>query len=270
MALTLSQTKAILNRLGVCPNKKLGQNFLIEGRVVERSVAWAKATNGSIVVEIGPGCGTLTGSLVASGAKVFAVEKDPQFYQYISKNFPVNIVHGDAIEMPVGAFTLDQDYKVVANLPYAVASIWLDRILELERLPDEMVLLVQKEAADRWLSDAGTKHFSALGISLQAAYGLQASCCVAKRCFYPQPKVDSVLIHLVKKPEGYSFPKSVKCFMREIFMHRRQQIGRCCRENRAPFALSFLNFLQEQGIDIKTRAEAISLAIWVNFARKLS
>ena len=269
-ALNVRQTREILAQLGACPNKKLGQNFLINARFVQTSLEWAQLKSKDVVIEIGPGCGTLTGALVERGASVFAVEKDPCFFNYIKENFPVSVCNEDALVFPIGTFNGTSPYKIVANLPYAIASIWLDRILEQSRLPESMVLLVQKEAADRWLSKAKTKSFCALGILIQAAYHLANKCCVGKTCFYPQPKVDSTLIHLVKRPDAYLFPKDVKLFLRQVFLHRRQQIGRVCKDISCEVAKGFLTFLDVKQLSHQIRAEEIDLEIWINFSKQFS
>lgn len=267
MAFALQQTKDILNKLCISPNRKLGQNFLVEPTIVQKSLDFARIKPNDVVIEIGPGCGTLTDSLFQAGAKVFAIEKDRGLHQHIVETFPIDIVHGDALDFPVGNFDLTTPYKIVANLPYAVASVWLDKILELPKLPECMVLLVQKEAADRWFASHSTKHFCALGINLQAAYNLIEKYCVAKRYFYPQPRVDSSLILLEKKQDAFIFSKSLKQFIRGAFIHRRQQIGRYCRESQASFSKDFLDYLDKNNFKDTLRAEEIPLLVWVNFAR---
>ena len=267
MAFSLSETREILRRLRVRPKRKLGQNFLLDPRIAERSVQWAQIESSEVVIEVGSGCGTLTDDLVKTGACIFAVEKDPILARHISEHFPVNILQADAVDFPVGNFDLTQPYKVVANLPYAIASVWLDKILELSRLPDVLVLLVQKEAADRWFSESGNKSFSAIGIYLQAMYRLEQKCSVSKRCFYPQPKVDSVLLHIQKRTDGYLFPKEFKRFIRELFTHRRQQIARACNGSNAPFADDFVNFLEKQKLPKTVRAEAVPLEFWIAFSK---
>ncbi len=269
MALSLSETKAILQALGVRPKRKWGQNFLIDPQIVHRSVEWAHLSPNEMVVEIGPGCGTLTDQLVAAQARVFAVEKEAAFASYLSQQFPIDCLQGDALQHPLGRFQPSAPYKVAANLPYAIASVWLDTLLEQSRLPEIMVLLVQKEVANRWLAAAGTKHFSALSISLQAAYALQQKCNVSKRCFYPQPKVDSMLICLQKRTDGWISPKNFKQWMRNIFLHRRQQLARVCKKIPSQFAEPFLTFLASQGIPQTVRAEAIPLERWVQFAKTI-
>ena len=267
MAFSLSETREILRRLGVCPKRKLGQNFLVDTRVAGWSIQWAQVEPSKVVVEVGSGCGTLTDDLVKTGVRVFAVEKDPILARHISERFSVNILQADAVDFPVGNFDLAQPYKVVANLPYAIASVWLDKILELPRLPKTLVLLVQKEAADRCFSEAGCKSFGAISIYLQAMYRLEQKCGVSKRCFYPQPKVDSVLLHIQKRTDGYLFPKEFKQFIRTIFTHRRQQIARACNGSSAPFADDFLHFLRKQNLPKTVRAEAVPLELWIAFSK---
>ena len=267
MAFSLSETREILRRLGVYPKRKLGQNFWVDPRVVERSVQWAQIEPAEVVIEVGSGCGTLTDDLVKTGARVFAVEKDPILARHISERFPIDILQADAVDFPVGNFDYSQPYKVVANLPYAIASVWLDKILELQRLPGTMALLVQKEAAERWFSESGYKSFGAIGVYLQAMYRLEQKCSVPKRCFYPQPKVDSVLLHIQKRTDGYLFPKEFKQFIRELFTHRRQQIARACNGSNAPFADDFLHFLEKQKLPKTVRAEAVPLELWIAFSK---
>lgn len=269
MPLSLSETRALLSRLGVSPSRKLGQNFLVDTSVVDNSVQWAKIAPGGPVVEIGPGCGTLTAGLLQVGARVYAVEKDAAFYRHIRATYPVDIIHGDAVEMPVGHCPLDAPYKVVANLPYAIASVWLGKILEQTRLPECMVLLVQKEAAQRWLSPAGTKHFCALGIYLQSAYSCDQSRCVAKRSFFPQPQVDSTLMALEKLERPYIFPQPLKQWIRLLFTHRRQQLGHICRKMDSAYAQPFLSFLAKHSLSETLRPDALSPSFWMNFAQSL-
>lgn len=258
-----------MSRLGVSPNRKLGQNFLVDASVVDSSVQWAQIAPGDPVVEIGPGCGTLTARLLQAGAMVYAVEKDVAFCHHIRTTYPVDIVHGDAVAVPVGHCPLDRPYKVVANLPYAIASVWLDKILEQTRLPKYMVLLIQKEAAQRWLSPAGTKHFCALSIYLQSAYGCVNSRRVAKHSFFPQPKVDSTLIALKKLEQPYIFPRPLKQWIRLLFTHRRQQLGHICRKLNHAYTLPFLSFLRDCCLGETLRPDAILPSHWIEFSQSL-
>ncbi|MDR1254954.1 MAG: 16S rRNA (adenine(1518)-N(6)/adenine(1519)-N(6))-dimethyltransferase RsmA [Puniceicoccales bacterium] len=268
MALTLLQTKDLLKQLAIHPKRKWGQNFLVAPAFVERSLKWAQIKSDDVVVEVGPGCGTLTGNLVQEKTHVFAIEKDPVLFEHVRNTWnTVCIICEDAVQYPVGLHKADDtNYKIVANLPYAIASIWLDRILELPQLPTRMVLMVQTEAADRWFSRENSKKFCPLSIFLQSTYQLEHKCTVAKRCFYPQPKVDSTLLSLVKRPQYFTFEHTCKQFIRNVFVHRRQQIGRVCKELQSPYARTLISFLQENAIDLSCRAECLPIDVWQRFA----
>ncbi|MDR0647180.1 MAG: 16S rRNA (adenine(1518)-N(6)/adenine(1519)-N(6))-dimethyltransferase RsmA [Puniceicoccales bacterium] len=270
MALTLLQTKDLLKRLAMYPKRRWGQNFLVNPTFVERSLKWAQIKADDVVVEIGSGCGTLTGDLVQAKTHVFAIEKDPILFEYIRNTWNrVCIICEDAVQYPVGLHNADDaNYKIVANLPYAIASVWLDRILELPQLPTRMVLMLQTEAAGRWFSRENSKQFCPLSIFLQSIYRLENKCTVAKRCFYPQPKVDSMLLSLVKNPQVFIFECTCKQFIRSVFVHRRQQIGHVCKALQSIYANALIAFLQENAIDLSCRAECLPIEVWQRFATR--
>ncbi|MDR0756102.1 MAG: 16S rRNA (adenine(1518)-N(6)/adenine(1519)-N(6))-dimethyltransferase RsmA [Puniceicoccales bacterium] len=272
MALTLLQTKDLLKRLAIHPRRKWGQNFLVNPVFVERSLKWAQIKSADVVVEVGPGCGTLTDDLVRAKAHVFAIEKDPILFEHIRNTWNTAcIICEDAVQYPVGSYNADDtNYKIVANLPYAIASIWLDRVLELPQLPTRMVLMVQTEAADRWFSRENSKKFCPLSIFLQSAYQLENKCTVAKRCFYPQPKVDSTLLSLVKQAQVFTFERTCKQLIRNVFAHRRQQIGHVCKALQSAYANALITFLQENAVDLSCRAECLPMGIWQRFAVRCS
>lgn len=271
MAFGLEDTRKFLQELQHCPKKSLGQNFLIESQFVQKSITWANVQANDVVIEVGPGCGTLTQGLCQQGAHVYVVEKDNNLYKHIVERFPVDAKCGDALEYPVGNYDLTKPYKIVANLPYAIASIWLDAILTLPLRPQCMVLLVQKEAADRWLSEPNSKSFCPLGIFLQSAFYLEGKCCVPKRCFFPQPKVDSTLLCLKERSDGFIFTPSVKRFLRDIFTHRRQQLQRTCKEYASrELANCLLSALANSDFPPTVRAENLPLAFWQNYQRLVS
>ena len=217
--LSASTTRSILDEIRHLPNKKLGQNFLIDPNIVRKSLELAKLVAGENVVEVGPGLGTLTFSLLEAGCSVYAVEKDPALYQRLKdikekeSIGDFDLLSGDAVEFPRANFSeRDQPFKIVANLPYAVTTPWMDKILD-GQLPERMVLMVQKEAADRLTASVGTKHFSAISIALHAAYTREKGHAVSKGCFHPAPKVDSVY---------FLFCRSVKHLI--VFQQRRRNL----------------------------------------------
>ena len=127
-----------------------------------------------------------------------------------SNNF--HLLNEDCLKKPLGTL-MDQeqssDFKIVANLPYAVATPWLEAVLS-TALPKRMVLMLQKEAADRYNAQPKTKNFGAISIFLQSAYDVHSTHTVSASCFHPKPKVDSTLIRLDLKKTQFVFPKKPK------------------------------------------------------------
>ena len=268
MPLNPNQTLELLNSLVHTPSKKLGQNFLIDGNIVRKSLELADLTSNSIVVEIGPGLGTLSEALLNKGLTLFAVEKDPKLFHHLSntllKNFKrFNLVEDDCLKKPLGNLdcTKHRSFKIVANLPYAVSTPWIESVLT-PPLPKRMVLMLQKEAADRYCAKPKTKNFGAISIFLQSAYQVSSSHIVSANCFFPKPKVDSTLICLDLKEAPICYTKEAKAFIRRIFTQRRKQIHSLCKKDIYPKALDWLTILNEATYPKNVRAEEITLSTW--------
>jgi 16S rRNA (adenine1518-N6/adenine1519-N6)-dimethyltransferase len=229
--LTASTTQSILDELKHSPDKNLGQNFLIDTNIVRKSIELAQLERDEVVVEVGPGLGTLTQTLLQQGCFVYAVEKDNRLFerlQSIQTNEKLERLHltsGDAMDFPLAGLPDNtRNFKIVANLPYAITTPWIEKILQ-GPLPEKMVLMVQKEAADRLTAPVNTKHYSAISILLSGCYNRVKGHTVAKTCFLPAPKIDSVLLVLEKKEEVYCFHQCTKDVIRHIFTQRRKQIA---------------------------------------------
>ena len=146
--LSPSQTLELLKRLEHAPVKKLGQNFLVDSNIVRKSLELADVRSGDDVVEVGPGLGTLSGALLQAGAKVHAVELDKTLHAFLKEHFAqvkeFSIINADAIDYPLANLPKDvTEFKIVANLPYAISTPWLDKVLS-GRLPSRMSLMLQK------------------------------------------------------------------------------------------------------------------------------
>jgi len=271
--LTPSSTRTLLESLGHHPRKRLGQNFLIDGNIVRKSLNLAEVCTEDIVVEVGPGLGTLTFALLESGAEVFAVELDNCLHKYLDGIFQdtfddsvknrFHLLHGNAVGYPLGLFpeTFKEkdnlpDYKIVANLPYAVSTPWLESVIQIA-LPKKMVLMLQKEAADRYTATPESKSYGAISIFVQSAFERLPGHSVSRQSFYPVPGVDSVLLHLQRKKNPFVFSKEETELIRGVFQQRRKQIGRLCKGNPR-----LENWLKKAQIPTNLRPEDIPVESW--------
>jgi len=273
MALTPTGTRELLARLGHVPKRFLGQNFLIDGNIVRKSLELAQVSPGDCVVEIGPGLGTLTGALLEAGASVWAVERDRALHAHLESDLAVRypgtlqLSEGDAVEMPLAGLPAGRagGFKVVANLPYAISTPWMDAVLS-GPLPSRMVLMLQREAADRYTAVPGTRSFGAISIFLQAAFDTAPGHRVSASCFFPRPDVDSTLLHLVRKEQPYVFTADQKALIRRCFQQRRKQIGAVMREGLPGREAQWTRLLKEAGFPTTVRAEAIPVPVWIRLA----
>jgi 16S rRNA (adenine1518-N6/adenine1519-N6)-dimethyltransferase len=218
-----ADTKSILLQLGVQPRRSMGQHFLVDHTVIERQVRYAKIKKGERVLEIGAGLGFLTDDLLKAGAEVVAIESDRKFCEYLREKFGdrLELIEGDATKVVLPEFD-----KVVSNLPYQISSEITFRILETRKF-DIAILMYQKEFAERMVAGEISALYGRL--SVMAAY--RADCeileIVNRRCFWPQPKVDSALVLMKSRPPRFQ-PKDEKLFVdivRVLFSHRRKKIS---------------------------------------------
>lgn len=269
MPLTLTGTRELLARLGHSPKRFLGQNFLVDGNIVRKSVELGAVTPGDTVVEVGPGLGTLTSALLAAGAEIFAVEKDATMAAHLRGTLAVehpgklHLIEEDAVEHPIADLPAERtgNFKIVANLPYAISTPWMDAVLG-GPLPQRMVLMLQQEAAQRYVAEPGTKQFGAISIFVQSAFLTDRGHKVPASCFYPAPDVESYLLNLARRPEPFIFAPAVKRLIRECFQQRRKQIGSLLRGKLPDGAAAWLASLPEAGLDARARPEQIPVALW--------
>ena len=275
MALSPSATIDLLRKLDHFPNKKLGQNFLIDGNLVEKSISMAALPLGLPVLEIGPGLGTLTERLLHLGHQVYAVEIDRRLEAHLRERLgsfiesgQLDLLRADAVKSPTGNLpeTIGE-YAVVANLPYAISSAWMEGVLGSANLPIRMVMMLQKEATERMLAPAGTKAYNALAIFLQACFQPAGTHAVPGQCFHPAPAVDSVLLRMDRLPQPFAFSKSVRRMIRRIFTQRRKQLGSLIKKEPAELGDALLDWLGKNEICPTTRPEKITVSQWVDLGK---
>ena len=260
---TPTQTCEILRELGHNPSKKLGQNFLVDSNIVRKSLELAEVSAGDYVVEVGPGLGTLTGALLERGAKVFAVELDKKLFahlrSYFAGNANLNLINADAVDFPLAALPAQvRDFKIVANLPYAISTPWLDAVLS-GKLPSKMSLMLQKEAALRFSAKNSSGEYSPISIFLSEAYDVGQPHKVSAACFFPRPGVDSMLPPLSIKKEPHVYCPAAKSLIRKIFSFRRKQLGSIAKSEGSG---DISEWIDAAGIDPRLRPEAVGVQQW--------
>lgn len=271
MAMTPTETTSTLKQLDHRPRKNLGQNFLIDANIVEKSLILAEVRAGDRIVEIGPGLGTLTKSLLQKGSAVWAIEYDPKLAEYLRTDllpaFPetLHLMDGDALDHPragIPAESVDNGgFKVVANLPYAISTPWLDAMLQFP-LSQRMVLMLQLEAADRFAAKPGGKQFGAISIFLQSAYDIDPGHKVPAACFHPRPDVESYLLNIRLKPDPFLFDPATKTLIRECFQQRRKQIGALLKKKLPDSGERWIESLAAEKLDYRARPEQIPVTAW--------
>lgn len=273
MPLTPSSTRELLARLGHQPKRFLGQNFLVDGNIVRKSLELAAISAGDAVVEVGPGLGTLTTALLEAGAEVWAVEKDRTLAEHLrgglGPRFPqtFHLLEGDALEHPLAGLPPERAdrFKVVANLPYAISTPWMDGVLG-GPLPERMVLMLQQEAAQRYIASPGSKQFGAISIFLQSAYQPDRGHKVGAGCFFPAPDIESCLLNLARRPDPFVFAPEIKLLIRACFQQRRKQIGSLLRDKLPDGGAAWLARFHACGLDARARPEDIPVALWQQLA----
>jgi len=275
MALSPSTTIDLLRQLDHLPNKKLGQNFLIDGNLVDKSISMAALPYGLPVLEIGPGLGTLTECLLYLGHPVYAVEIDRRLEVHLRQRLgsfiesgQLDLLRGDAVKSPTGNLPKAiGEYAVVANLPYAISSAWMEGVLGSGNLPTRMVMMLQKEATERMLAPAGTKTYNALAIFLQACFQPGGTHAVPGQCFHPAPAVDSVLLRMDRLPQPLVFSKSVRLLIRRIFTQRRKQMGSLIKKEPEELSDVLHAWLERNAICPTIRPEKITVSQWTDFGK---
>ena len=267
-----SELKALIGRYGFSFSKSLGQNFLIDENVLNKIVEASNLGEGECVLEVGPGAGTLTRRLAASGAKCVAVEIDKALVPVLEESMAefdnFKLINNDILKVDIGKLCEDEfegkPFHVTANLPYYITTPIVMKLFE-DKLPvKSMTLMVQKEVAERMCADCGSKEYGALSIAVQYYSKPHVICKAEPHCFIPQPKVASSVVHLEVSEKPRVEPKNEKIFfaiVKSAFGQRRKTLVNAL--SKSPY-ISFSKSdvqkaLLQMGIDENIRGEKLSI-----------
>lgn len=270
------ETIAILNKYGLRANKKLGQNFLINESIIYDIVKKANVTKEDVVIEIGPGLGSLTKELINNAKKVIAIELDPNMIDILKSRFGIfdnfEVIYGDVLKIDLEELIKGYDsVKVVANLPYYITTPIIMKLLEDRLKIKSITVMVQKEVGERICATHKDKEYGAITVSVQYYSEPQIIIDVPKENFLPAPEVDSCVIRLDMREKPPVFLKDEKLFFRLVkgaFTQRRKTINNSltCSGKSKEEIMAALNKL---GIDSKLRAENLSIQQYADIANTL-
>jgi len=265
-------TIAVLQKYGFNFQKKFGQNFLIDTRVLERIIEAAEITKEDCVLEIGPGIGTMTQYLAESAREVIAVEIDkmliPILGDTLSAYDNVTVINDDILKVDIGKIVEEKNggnpIKVVANLPYYITTPIIMGLFESHVPIDSITIMVQKEVADRMQVGPGTKDYGALSLAVQYYAKPEIVANVPPNCFMPRPNVGSAVIRLTRHaepPVQVDDEKMMFRLIRASFNQRRKTLANGLG-NAPDVPLSkeqIQESIMELGVPVTIRGEALTL-----------
>jgi 16S rRNA (adenine1518-N6/adenine1519-N6)-dimethyltransferase len=250
-----TQLFRFLEEIDAAPRKGLSQNFLIDANIV-RKIAASAVQKGDRVLEIGPGPGALTEEMLRRGADVYAIEKDPRFARALSRlgTDHLQIFESDFLTFPLEELRSHAPMKVIANLPYHIASPILEKLCSAHSLFSSAYVMVQREMAERIVARKGTKEMGSFTVFLKMYAEASIAVKVSRHCFYPAPKVDSSVVKLDFRLPPLADPAPFFTLVRRAFQQRRKMLRSTLSIREEPYA--------------SLRPEALSFEDWLLLYQK--
>ncbi len=272
---SITKLKEILDSNGFDFKKMYGQNFIIDANIINSIINKSEIDKDTLVIEIGPGAGALTGSLVEKAKNVLCYEIDTRLKPILD-----HMVQSDNLEIKYEDFLLSNvkedikkySYKklyVVANLPYYITTPIIIKLIEDKILPDKIVVMVQKEVGDRFKAKPNSKDYSSLSIYLSYYYDIKKVLDISKNVFMPKPNVDSIVVMFNKKENNLKVNDETLFFklVKDAFKMKRKNL----RNNLKDYDLDKVNeVLKKYNFDLTARAEQLSIDIFIDLANNLN
>lgn len=271
--MNLSEIKKICQTENILPAKSRGQNFLIEKNIVAKIIQAANLNGRETILEVGPGLGVLTEELVKRVKRVVAVELDKKFFNYLKDKFKncanLELINQDILKTNLAALGLkNQNYRLLANLPYNITSVFFRFILEQAVRPKEMVVMVQKEVAQRILAPVGDLNLLALAIKYYGEPKILFP--VSRHCFWPKPKVDSAVIKIAIKSSLPKIDKQKFFNLIKIgFSAKRKQLQNNLAKGLNEKSSKIKQVFNRLGLTEKIRAQNLALVDWLKLLKEL-
>lgn len=261
--------------------KKYGQNFISDGNLLQKIVAAGDVTEKDVVIEVGPGAATLTKALAEKAKAVIAIEIDDDLLPIIEENMAdvdnFYLVHGDALQINLDDLVREKlgescSYKVVANLPYYITTPLVMHFLEQGFSIERIVIMVQKEVAERFSAPPGKKDYGSVTVALQYYGQVRQAFVVPRHMFTPQPDVDSAVIDIKpwqEKPITATDEKLFRQLVKAAFGQRRKTLNNALKSANIDWEL-IKAALDDCAIDPSRRGETLSVEEYVCLANHIA
>jgi len=254
--------------------KSLGQNFINDDNIIKKMVSSASIDKDTLVVEIGPGAGVLSKEIIPKSKFSILYEIDTRLEDILipklSGNDNYKIIFNDFLKEDIKREVMNYNYNklyVIANLPYYITTPIIDKLID-EVNPDKIIIMIQKEVADRFCAKVNTKDYGYITAYLNYFYDVKKMFEVSRNCFTPKPNVDSMVISMVKKDREIQV-KDVKYFdnfLKDSFRFKRKNL----RNNLKGYDLNIIeSVLVKYGFNLTSRAENISVDIFIEIVNEL-
>ncbi len=249
------------------PHKELGQNFLNDKKIVIDMVNALEIENGDEVIEIGPGPGLVTGYLLEkakkNNAKIHAVELDARLYRNLSERFlgdgDIKIYHENILDW-LSTFTAEKEFKIIGSIPYYITSPIIHKIIKMEKRPETVVLLVQKEVAEKIKSTSPDSSY--MSSFVQTFFDVKYLGKVPSKKFTPEPKVDGGILKLVLTDKGFDreFIRKYEGFLHKAYSNPRKMLNKVFKQDE----------LEKGKINSQLRAQNLGAGEWLSFYKILN
>jgi len=276
--LTITQIKQLMREYGVRPNKRLGQDFIIDKNIADKIIKAAGIENNDVVLEIGAGFGNITKELAHIAKKVIAVEVDKGLFNILKKTLEgyenIELVHQDILKFDFGPYAQKEKLRIIGNIPYCITTPILEHIIDNKAYIKDALLMMQKEVAERIVAKSPNKAYSPITCYIQYYTKPEFKTVVKRTSFFPMPDVDSALIYLkvLTKPsvavnnEGLFFK-----IIRTAFGQRRKMLlSSLSAKNQLGIEKGrFKEILLRAGVAPERRPESLTLEEFARIANEL-
>ena len=254
--------------------KKFGQNFIIDENVIDGIINKADIKEDTLVIEVGPGSGSLTYKLCSKAKHVVCFEIDTTLKEILDNNLSefdnIDVIYQDFLKVDLHEVLKNYEYKhlyLVANLPYYITTPIITKLIEENIDIDKIVVMVQKEVGTRFSAKPNSKDYSSLSIFLQYNFDIKKLMDISRNVFIPKPNVDSIIVEFSKKEK--TPVNNLELFynlVRDSFVQKRKTL----RNNLKKYDLQKIEqVLNKQGFDLNARAEQLSIDIFIEISNNL-